>query len=285
MANEALSQVGIKNYEVAIGHLGIIKGVLNYLNVTPEDTTRIIASIDKEDYELLETILDECSIPQEYKEIINKIISVNGTLSDLEPLKDVVQEIEDSYEAVCQLCETLEVLEAFGFADYNVKLSIARGLDYYTGIVFEIYVPDLGAEKQITGGGTYNLTALFDSEEVESTGFAFGFDRIMEAYHRQNIQAPKNDSQKVLVVPVKKDFKIDAIKVAQTLRGNNIITDIDLKGKKLKKNLSYANNNNINNVIMIGQSEVEENTVTLKDMNSGEQVTIPLSEAIEKLSE
>ena len=62
------------------------------------------------------------------------------------------------------------------------------------------------------------------------------------------------------------------------------IKDIDLKGKKLKKNLSYANNNNINNVIMIGQSEVEENNVTLKDMDSGEQVTISLSEAIEKLS-
>ena len=106
----------------------------------------------------------------------------------------------------------------------------------------------------------------------------------MEAYHRQNIETPTSDSQKVLVVPVKKDFKIDAIKVAQTLRANNIITDIDLKGKKLKKNLSYANNNNINNVIMIGQSEVEENNVTLKDMDSGEQVTISLSEAIEKLS-
>lgn len=284
MANEALNNVGIKNYEVAIGHLGIIKGVLNYLDVSPEDTTRIIASIDKEDYELLESLLDECSITPQYKEIINKIISVNGTRNDLEALKEVVKEIDDSYEAVCQLCDTLEVIEAFGFVDYTVKLSIARGLDYYTGIVFEIYVPDLGAEKQITGGGTYNLTALFDSEEVESTGFAFGFDRIMEAYHRQNIQTPANDLQKVLVIPIKKEFKLDAIKVAQQLRKNDIITDIDLKGKKLKKNLSYANNNNITNVIMIGQSEVEENTVTLKDMNTGEQLSIPLDQAIEKLS-
>ncbi len=284
MANEALSKVGIKNYEVAIGHLGIIKGVLNYLDVTPEDTTAIIASIDKEDYELLNTLLDKCEITSEYKDIINKIINVNGNRSDLEALKPVVEGIEDSYNAVCQLIETLEVLETFGFEGYTVKLSIARGLDYYTGIVFEIYVPDLGAEKQITGGGTYNLTALFDSEEVESTGFAFGFDRIMEAYHRQNIETPSNDINKVLVVPVKKEFKLDAIKVAQQLRENNIITDIDLKGKKLKKNLSYANNNNINNVIMIGQSEIEENTVTLKDMITGEQVTVTLKDAIERLS-
>ena len=284
MANEALQKVGIKNYEVAIGHLGIIKGVLNHLNVSPEDVTRIIASIDKEDYELLENILDECEISQEYKDIINEIISINGTRSNLESLKTIVEDIEESYDALCQLIDTLKVIETFGFDDYTVKLSIARGLDYYTGIVFEVYVPDLGAEKQITGGGTYNLTALFDSEEVESTGFAFGFDRIMEAYHKQKLEMQKNDANKVLVVPVKKDFKLDAIKVAQELRANNIITDIDLKGKKLKKNLSYANNNNINNVIMIGQSEVDDNTVTLKDMISGNQETIPLTEAIEKLS-
>lgn len=284
MANEALSKVGIKNYEVAIGHLGIIKGVLNELNVSGENTTAIIASIDKQDYDLLEKLLDDCGISDEYKEIISKIIGVQGSRSDLEALKPVVESVEDSYNALCQLIETLEVIEAFGFDDYNVNLSIARGLDYYTGIVFEIYVPDFGAEKQITGGGTYNLTALFDSEEVESTGFAIGFDRVMEAYHRQNIRAPSIDNQKVLVVPVKKEFKLDAIRVAQQLRDADIITDIDLKGKKLKKNLSYANNNNINNVIMIGQSEVEDNTVTLKDMDSGDQVTISLSEAIEKLS-
>ncbi len=285
MANDALSQVGIKNYEIAIGHLGIIKGVLNHLNVSSENITKIIASIDKEDYELLDNLLDTCNIEREYQDMINEIINVKGSRSELEALKPIVEGVEDSYNAVCELVETLKVLETFGFEDYNVNLSIARGLDYYTGIVFEIYVPDLGAEKQITGGGTYNLTALFDSEEVESTGFAFGFDRIMEAYHRQNLEAPTNDISKVLVVPVKKDFKLDAIKVAQELRHAGIITDIDLKGKKLKKNLSYANNNNINNVIMIGQSEVEENTVTLKDMASGEQETIPLSDAIDKLSD
>ena len=215
---------------------------------------------------------------------INKIIIVNGSRGDLEDLKPFVEDIEESYDAVCQLIETLKVVETFGFEDYTVKLSIARGLDYYTGIVFEVYVPDLGAEKQITGGGTYNLTALFDSEEVESTGFAFGFDRIMEAYHRQNIKYESKADNKVLVVPIKKDFKLDAIRVAQKLRCNDIITDIDLKGKKLKKNLSYANNNNISNVIMIGQSEVENNTVTLKDMLSGEQETISLDDAIERLS-
>lgn len=283
MANDVLGKLNIKNYEVAIGHLGIIKGVLSHIDITSKKQTEIIASIDKEDYELLDSILDECGVSTDYKNIINEIISVNGGHEDLNNIKSLVADIPESLEAVNQLDEILSVLEVFGFEDYTVKLSIARGLDYYTGVVFEIYVPDLGAQKQITGGGTYNLMGLFDSEEVESTGFAFGFDRIMEAYHKQNIEIPSNDAQKVLVVPIKKEFKLHAIKIAQILRKENIITDIDLKGKKLKKNLSFANSNHINNVVLIGQQEIDDNTVTLKHMDTKEQVTIPVDELVDNI--
>lgn len=285
MANDALSKINIQNYEIAIGHLGIIKGVLSKINIPSEIQTQIIASIDKEDYELLDKLLTDNNVTEEYKTIINDLINVKGSREDLEAFKSTLKNIPESYEAAEELNNILETLEVFGFNDYTVNLSIARGLDYYTGLVFEIYVPDLGAEKQITGGGTYNLMGLFDAEEVESTGFAFGFDRIMEAYKRQNIQLPENDSPRVLVIPVKKEFKNEAILIAQQLRRENIIVDIDLKGKKLKKNLSYANTHKFNKVIMIGQKEVEDNTVTLKDMASGDQVTIPQDELITKIQE
>ena len=283
MANQTLERLKIKNYEVAIGHLGIIKGVLNHLDITPDNQTKIIASIDKEDYDLLDEILSGCGVDDEYKDIINTIINVNGTHDELNTIRDSLSDIPESMEALNQLDEILSVVEAFGFDDYTVKLSIARGLDYYTGVVFEIYVPELGAQKQITGGGTYKLTSLFDSEDVESTGFAFGFDRIMEAFHKQKLTTDEIDTSKVLVVPVKKEFKLEAIKVAQLLRNADIITDIDLKGKKLKKNLSYANSNNINNVVLIGQKEVEDNTVTLKHMDTKEQVSIARDELVDNI--
>ena len=219
----------------------------------------------------------------EYKNIITSIINVNGSHDDLNSIRDLLLDIPESMEALEQLDEILTVVEAFGFDDYTVKLSIARGLDYYTGVVFEIYVPKLGAQKQITGGGTYKLTSLFDSEDVESTGFAFGFDRIMEAFHKQKLEVEEDNYNKVLVVPIKKEFKMEAIKVAQLLRNADIITDIDLKGKKLKKNLSFANSNNINNVVLIGAQEVEDGTVTLKHMDSKEQVTIPRDELVDNI--
>ncbi len=280
MVNEILSKLKINNYEIAIGHLGIIKGVLTKLGITSEQQTKIIASIDKEDYDLLNQLLDDCEVSNENKDIINSIININGDRKDLNSIKPLFEDFEESLEALNELDQILEIVEAFGFEDYNVNLSIARGLDYYTGLVFEVYVPDLGAEKQITGGGTYNLMSLFDSEEVESTGFAIGFDRVMEAYHRQNIKIPQNTTPKALVVPIKKDFIKESINIAQILRNNNIVTDIDLKGKKLKKNLSYANTHNINKVIIIGQNEIETNTVTIKDMDTGEQNTVKNSEII-----
>ena len=280
MVNKILSKLKINNYEIAIGHLGIIKGVLTKLGIDSEHQTKIIASIDKEDYDLLNQLLNDCEVTDENKDIITSIINVQGNRNDLNTIKPLLEDFEESLEALNELDNILEIVEVFGFEDYNVKLSIARGLDYYTGLVFEVYVPDLGAEKQITGGGTYNLMSLFDSEEVESTGFAIGFDRVMEAYHRQNIEIPQNTAPKALVVPIKKDFVKESINIAQILRNNNIVTDIDLKGKKLKKNLSYANTHDINKVIIIGQNEIETETVTIKDMNTGEQNTVKNSEII-----
>lgn len=283
MANETLKRLKIKNYEVAIGHLGIIKGVLNHLDIPSDMQTQIIASIDKKDYDLLDEILTTCNVDDEYKNIITSIINVNGSHDQLNSIRDLLSDIPESIKALEQLDEILTVVEAFGFDDYTVKLSIARGLDYYTGVVFEIYVPELGAQKQITGGGTYKLTSLFDSEDVESTGFAFGFDRIMEAFHKQKLETIDDKNNKVLVVPIKKEFKLEAIKVAQLLRNADIITDIDLKGKKLKKNLSFANSNNINNVVLIGAQEVEDGTVTLKHMDSKQQLTIPREELVDNI--
>lgn len=283
MANDVLNNLNIKNYEIAIGHLGIIKGLLSYINISSEKQQEVIAAIDKEDENLLEELLTSLEVDDEYKNIIYKIIKVSGSHKELLELKPLLMDIPESLEAFEQLDKILSRIEDFGFDDYTVKLGIARGLDYYTGLVFEVYVPDLGAEKQITGGGTYNLMGVFDAEEVESTGFAFGFDRIMEAYKKQNIQIPNDNKQRVLVVPIKKEFKSEAIKIVQTLRHENIITDIDFKGKKLKKNLSYANSNNIDKVILIGEKELENNTVTIKDMQSGNQETISLDEMINKI--
>ncbi|MDO5851956.1 MAG: histidine--tRNA ligase [Methanobacteriaceae archaeon] len=280
MANDALSKLNLDEYNIHIGHLGIIRGILNYFNIDSDNQQKIIASIDKEEYDLLNNLLDELSIDESDKQLIYKIVECKGSIDDLNDLKSYFNDIDECINAINNLIGILLRIEDFGFKDYVVDLSIARGLDYYTGFVFEIYVPSLGAEKQITGGGTYNLNEMFNSEYIESTGFAIGFDRIIEAYHRQNTPINTDNTIDVLIIPLDQNLKSEAIKISQTLRKENISVDIDFKGKKLKKNLSYANIHNIPYVIIIGKKEVENNTVTIKDMNSGNQESITYNNII-----
>ncbi len=172
----------------------------------------------------------------------------------------------------------LNLLKHLDFSNYVVNLGIARGLDYYTGTVFEIYVHGLGAQKQISGGGTYNLIELFGGENVESTGFAFGFDRVMDALNKQEKSIEIERSVQVFVAPIKSDLKLKAFDIAQKLRKNGIPTDVDLVGKKLKKILSYADTMGINYVVLVGARDIEEGKVTVKDMTSGEQEIIDLED-------
>jgi histidyl-tRNA synthetase len=168
------------------------------------------------------------------------------------------------------------MLEAFGFSDYVVDLGIARGLDYYTGTVFEIYVEGLGAQKQISGGGTYNLIELFGGEKVESTGFAFGFDRVMEALKIQGTTAPSEGRVDVFVAPISSEMKLNAFKITQELRNSGISTDVELADRKFKKILSFASKSGAKYVVLVGAREMEEGKVTIKDMESGDQEQISL---------
>jgi histidyl-tRNA synthetase len=176
--------------------------------------------------------------------------------------------------------ELLEILEAFGFSKYTVNMGIARGLDYYSGAVFEIYVHSLGAQKQISGGGTYNLIELFGGENVESTGFAFGFDRLVECVKKCTIKKPQTKTLDVFVAPISKNMKLNAFKIAQVLRKYNIKTDVDLVGRKLKKILSQADSLGARYVILVGERDFEEGKITLKDMESHEQELVDILEII-----
>src|SRR5690606_27857341 len=171
----------------------------------------------------------------------------------------------------------------FGFFKYTVNLGIARGLDYYSGVVFEIYVHSLGAQKQISGGGTYNLIELFGGEQVESTGFAFGFDRLVECVRicATDTQSPRTVD--VFVAPISSNTQLKSIKIAQILRKNNINTDVDLVGRKLRKILTQADHYGAKNVILVGERDLKEGKLTLKDMETGEQKSYAEKELIKDL--
>ncbi len=185
LAAHCLEELGLEDFEIHIGNLGIIRGILNQAEVSSPEQTQIMAIIDKGEVEELMKFLEDMTLEDSYKNMLRELIGLQGHREVLEHVEGMVMNNSQAIDALQELEGLLEVLDSVGFSNYIVNLGIARGLDYYSGTVFEIYAHGLGAQKQISGGGTYNLIEIFGGEKVESTGFAFGFDRVMEALHQQ----------------------------------------------------------------------------------------------------
>lgn len=271
MSAHCLEELGLDDFEIHIGNLGIIRGILDGAGISKENQDQIMASVDKGDVEELKNTLNELKIDNETNKILLTLFGMLGHREIIAEASEIINHNENALKALNELEDLLDILEAFGFTKYTVNLGIARGLDYYSGSVFEIYVHSLGAQKQISGGGTYNLIELFGGEKVESTGFAFGFDRLVECVKLCGSEIPKLKTVDVFVAPISADVKLKAFEIAQQLRKEGIKTDVDLVGRKLKKILTQANNLGAEYVILVGERDLKEGKVTIKDMKSGEQ--------------
>jgi len=197
--------------------------------------------------------------------------------SDKEVIERAYSLLDAYPSAINALGELEEILSYLDIADmdYTINLGIARGLEYYTGMVFEIRVPGLGAQDQICGGGRYDrLIELFSGQRMPAVGFAFGFDRVMDAMEVQEIKVSK-EADKVVIAPVSKDVRKDAFKIAcQLRRSSNLAVDLDLMNRKLNKILDYANNTGARWTVIVGPRELKEDKVVVRDMRTGEQAVI-----------
>ncbi len=226
--------------------------------------------IDKEDYENLENYLIQI-LDKEKKDLIFEILKFKGGKEILEELKEILKDFPKSIEAINNL---EEILEYVIYDKYTINFGIARGLDYYTGMVFEIYGKK-GA-KQICGGGRYdNLIETFGGEPTPAVGFAYGFDRIMMNLDNLNIE-----EERILIIPIKKDKELikKSLIIADKLRKSGKIVELEIMGRKLRKALDYANSRGFKKVIIVGEKEIKDNKVTVKDMVTGEQKLVYIDE-------
>lgn len=283
LAAHCLRELGLKEYKLHIGHLGILRGILEDAGIKGESQDKIMSLIDKGDLEGLKIHLENIKVDKTTENLLLSIIGMKGGLEVLEDLESMVGGCEPAMESINDLRKLISLLDDFKVEDYNLNLGIARGLDYYTGIVFEIYVPSLGAQKQICGGGTYNLIELFSGEKIQSTGFAFGFDRLVAALKKQKGEIFQ--FAKVFVAPVFDSTRPSAYRIVQELREAGIPSDVDLSSRKLRKILSYADHLNVEKVILVGERDLKDGKVTIKDMKTGSQKLVEIDKIIEYLKE
>jgi len=204
------------------------------------------------------------------KDTIYALVDMVGTSNVFEDAKKIIPDFDFSHlEKVCQALDQLEV-------DYKLNLGIAEGLDYYTGIVFEAYAEGLGAQNQICGGGSYRLAHLFGGEDTPATGFALGFDRIAEICE-VDVKKPT----KVVVVSFK-GLEVEALKVANAIRSKAVVVT-DVMERSIKKQLSYANDISADYAVIVGEKELKEGKIAVKDLKTQEQKVMTLEEFLDIL--
>ncbi|MCS3923340.1 histidine--tRNA ligase [Methanosalsum natronophilum] len=257
------------NGTLNVGHLGVIRHILKELDT--EHQSNIMRYVDKKDDTGLDDYLENINATASLRRNLFELISIQGD-DALEKAKEVVGDIEELqyFKNVLNILDIYEI-------PYNIDFGIARGLDYYTGIVFEIYADNLGAQNQVCGGGSYQLIKLFGGGDVPSTGFGIGFDRLMQIC---DLVCPK---PKNLMIISTDNTRSEAIKIGQRLR-EIVPTQVDLMHRNFKAQLSHANNIGADHVLIVGEKELELGKFTLKDMNTGYQETIHIDDIIDRLT-
>lgn len=259
------------NFVLEISNIKVIKGVLNSTNLTEEDKKKVLHCIDKHNV----TGTNEILKGVDKGEILNQILSFKGKSENLSEVKDILKKCKESVEGIEELENVAKFMDVHGI-NYVINFWIVRGLDYYTSLVFEAHANDM----QICGGGRYNDLISMLSEgnkSVPAVGFAYGFDRVINALEMQNL-IPKFEGRKILIIVTDEKFKIYAIDVVDKLRGNGIRAEIELMNRKLIKAMDYANKQDYKYTIIIGEKEEKERGISLKNMVTGEQKFLSVDE-------
>jgi histidyl-tRNA synthetase len=265
LAEEILGCTGAE-FTLQVGHLAPMKHLLSSLN--EEEQRRVMAFLDKRDIPGMHGAL--ASLGRE---------DLEGNLGELAAVRDLdeVFAIAGHIPEEERIRKTCAILDENG-CKYSLNFGIARGLDYYTGIVFEGFAENLGAENQILGGGAYRLAHLFGGEDVASCGFAVGFDRVMVSLGE--IDLPEERCVGIVSLG---EGRSRVFTVARAFRDAGIRAEVVLTGKgigpqiaQVAKIAAFA--------VVLGDREASEGTVTLKNLKSGVQKTCTLAEAVEEVT-
>jgi histidyl-tRNA synthetase len=274
LAVESLRATGLQDFNVRIGHIGILKSLVLEGIDDRALAGNVLRMIDKADFDTLAQTLDTNGVAGDLMESITNIAGTKGGV-------DVLESVEES-KANEHLKELFEILKLQGLDDCQLDLGIVRGLDYYSGMVFEIDAPRLGAEKQVLGGGSYTLSELFGGEPVFSTGFAIGIDRVMLALEAEK-ELPEYAPLDAYVVPTEDAMRKYAFAIVSKMRAKGLRADVDLMRRSMSKNLKYASSMGARYAVIVGKDEMAKRSVTLRDMKSGEQTLVPADFAAEEL--
>ncbi|MDZ4716354.1 MAG: histidine--tRNA ligase [Cytophagales bacterium] len=291
MIKDVMNRLGIKGYTIRINHRGILSGLARLMGAGDRESALLVA-IDKLDKIGEEKVKEELRAngftASTLTSLFELLVFTGTSVEKITMLRKQFSGDALAEKSANDLEEVLNLVRGFGGTESGIELdlSLARGLSYYTGCIFEVRIHDV-AVGSVSGGGRYdNLTAVFDSKEKSSgVGFSFGVDRLYDAMEELNVFTEEAKiGSRVLVCHLDKDGLSHGLGVVQALRNQGVAAEIYPDSSKLKKQLEYADRKKIPFAIVIGSEELKSGMLSFKNMNTGEQQSRSLDQIISTLN-
>jgi len=274
---------GLEGWQLKIGNVGVLNDILSNLGLEGDAVGDAMRLLDKGDFAgLADSGIDSAAVTN-----LQSLAQLNGGIETLASAREIITSMGVESGALDQLEEMLNNLSSLGANPPSlvVDLTVARGLDYYTGMVFEIMVDELGGEGQVCGGGSYKLFHLFGLDELDPCcGFGLGFDRVLLALE---IQAEKSGRSEVVpgedssaatlaVIPFKVDVS-QVLTIVSELRATGQPVLLELRERNIGKSMAWANNTGAQLAMVVGPRDIESGQVTIKRLSDGAQANCEMS--------
>ena len=283
--------LGFDDFTIRINNRKILNGLFEYLNIVELSTEimRIIDKLEKIGKENVKLELLKLNIEEEIVDKILEFISISGNNEEkIKALEKLNIKNEDFEKGLFELKEVVKYIRLFGVPEENfsIDLTIARGLDYYTGTVYETFLDNYREIGSVCSGGRYdNLAENYTDKSLPGVGIAIGVTRLFDQLNDLKlIKTEKESISDVLVISTSDDVS-ECLPIANTFRKEGINTEVYMNDKKMKVKFKYADRLKIPYVAIIGEDELKENKVSLKNLVTGKQDTINIQEAVEILKE
>jgi histidyl-tRNA synthetase len=285
LTNTFMKALGLRNYAFKVGNVGVLRGILSQEGIEEDTQNRIMQLMDKKQYEEALAIVKEAKASEKCLKTLQKLIDLKGsnTTSILEEMAKLVKDYGAASDAVKNLEEILKLVrESVKELDITVDAGFARGLEYYTGMIFEVYVPEL--DIALAGGGRYDkLVELFGGEPTPAVGVAHGIDRIMLAMQEQKTTLAAEEEKTVVIIPVNESLNNEALKISEMLRREGISAETEVMRRKVTKALEDADRRGISHVIIVGERELSQGAVVLRNMQLKKQTVVKIKELANKI--
>lgn len=285
LTHSLMRSAGLDTCVVRVGHVGVLRGIFSQEELDDKVQNAVMQIMDKRQYDDALRMVKECGLSDKGTEVLRELTQLKGgNISGVVGrMRECVKGYDKAVEAVDNLGEILSLVSESGSnIDVTVDAGFARGLEYYTGMIFEVNVPRM--DIALGGGGRYDrLIELFGGEPTPAVGVAHGIDRIMLALQLQKVKLEPEGPKTVVVIPITEKLRGEALRISGILREAGLPVEVEVMGRKMAKALEDANKKKASYAVIVGERELKEGSVVLRGLEKREQKTVKIDKIVEEI--